>query len=199
MLADHAGAEIRMRTVRAVTDCELCFLTKDAVATWRARYPELDLRFRRFSRIGVGERLNMRKIYSRLKLGNFGSYDAHNAQMFQQGSFDQGRNSNTEEQREQEVRQAEVAAAESARVKAAEKWQQRNTKMAMASVEDTQALTTVVCDLLWKVDELLDRDQARDLQLGEIKSLLLSAQKGAAQDEAQGSTDGGSWVTQLLP
>ena len=54
LLSEELGAEIRTRTVRAVTECELCFLTRDEVADLRKRYPELDMRFRRFSRFGAG-------------------------------------------------------------------------------------------------------------------------------------------------
>jgi CRP-like cAMP-binding protein len=52
VLWDGSGAERRVRTVRAVTKCELCFLSRDAMQELRERYPELDARVRRFQRAG---------------------------------------------------------------------------------------------------------------------------------------------------
>ena len=53
VLSNESGAERRMRTVRATSKCELCFLTKDAVDRLRGQYPELNARVARFSRAGT--------------------------------------------------------------------------------------------------------------------------------------------------
>ena len=44
MLDDAAAAEVRERTVTAVTDCRLVYLEKDALEKLKQRYPELQLR-----------------------------------------------------------------------------------------------------------------------------------------------------------
>eukprot|EP01048_Picozoa_sp_COSAG05_P019714 COSAG05_NODE_3163_length_2276_cov_1.106569_3_plen_373_part_00 len=53
VLSHSSNAEKRVRTVRAVTKCELCFLTRGSLNTLRARYPELNARIIRFARAGV--------------------------------------------------------------------------------------------------------------------------------------------------
>ena len=53
VLSEASGSETRVRTVRAVTTCELCFLTKEKLATLRGRYAELSARCIRFSRAGT--------------------------------------------------------------------------------------------------------------------------------------------------
>jgi CRP-like cAMP-binding protein len=53
VLSNESGAERRMRTVRAMSKCELCFLTKDAVDQLRGQYAELNARITRFTRAGT--------------------------------------------------------------------------------------------------------------------------------------------------
>ena len=53
VLSDSSGSETRSRTVVAVTQCELCFLTKGSMAMLRKQYPELDGRMMRFQRAGT--------------------------------------------------------------------------------------------------------------------------------------------------
>lgn len=53
VLSNESGAERRIRTVRAMSKCELCFLTKDAVDQLRGQYPELNARITRFARVGT--------------------------------------------------------------------------------------------------------------------------------------------------
>jgi len=52
VLADESGRELRRRTLCAVTDSELCFLTREDIVTLRAEYPELDARLKRFVNVG---------------------------------------------------------------------------------------------------------------------------------------------------
>ena len=49
----ESGMELRMRTVRAVTDSELCFLTKGDVGHLLGDYTELRARLKRFSTTGM--------------------------------------------------------------------------------------------------------------------------------------------------
>eukprot|EP01050_Picozoa_sp_SAG11_P033062 SAG11_NODE_11047_length_787_cov_1.039244_1_plen_261_part_11 len=53
VLAAESGSEIRTRTVTAVTESELCFITKNAVDDLKERYPELKARLNRFARAGM--------------------------------------------------------------------------------------------------------------------------------------------------
>ena len=53
VLSHSSNAEKRVRTVRAVTKCELCFLTRGSLTALRARYAELNARIIRFARAGV--------------------------------------------------------------------------------------------------------------------------------------------------
>merc|ERR1712195_103975 len=46
--AEEPGIQIRMRTVRAVTDIELIYLTRDSVQHVCTQYPELRARMTRF-------------------------------------------------------------------------------------------------------------------------------------------------------
>jgi hypothetical protein len=52
VLASARREEMRTRTVRAVTDSELCFLTHDDILTLNAKYPELKARLARFEKVG---------------------------------------------------------------------------------------------------------------------------------------------------
>ena len=65
ILSDASGSEIRDRTVRAVTDCEFCYLTRDSVRKLERRYPELSVRLKRFARIG--EKVNVKALLKTLK------------------------------------------------------------------------------------------------------------------------------------
>eukprot|EP01048_Picozoa_sp_COSAG05_P011647 COSAG05_NODE_1112_length_5856_cov_11.397082_2_plen_976_part_00 len=49
---DTSGSELRLRTVRAVTDSELCFLTKADVHSLYKDYSELKARMKRFGKAG---------------------------------------------------------------------------------------------------------------------------------------------------
>jgi hypothetical protein len=48
----ESGIELRMRTVRAVTDSELCYLTRDDIHSLYDNYPELKARMARFGATG---------------------------------------------------------------------------------------------------------------------------------------------------
>ncbi len=52
MLADESGRELRRRTLKAVTDSELCFITRDDITALRREYAELDARLKRFVNVG---------------------------------------------------------------------------------------------------------------------------------------------------
>eukprot|EP01043_Picozoa_sp_COSAG02_P010774 COSAG02_NODE_386_length_23297_cov_32.396457_6_plen_1111_part_00 len=53
MLSNYAaGSEVRTRTVQAVTESSLCYITREAVRQLRDIYPELDARLRRFAMVG---------------------------------------------------------------------------------------------------------------------------------------------------
>jgi CRP-like cAMP-binding protein len=52
LIDNGEGSEIRSRTVRAVVECELCFLRRDDINTLRRECPELMMKLRRFSRMG---------------------------------------------------------------------------------------------------------------------------------------------------
>ena len=51
------GSEIRTRTVRAVTDCELCYLKRDQMRELQKSNVELEKRIRRFARAGTRKTL----------------------------------------------------------------------------------------------------------------------------------------------
>ena len=52
MLDDASAAEVRERTVTAVTDCRLVYLEKDDLEKLKKRYPELQLRVKQCARVG---------------------------------------------------------------------------------------------------------------------------------------------------
>ncbi len=52
VLADESGRELRRRTLKAVTDSELCYITRDDIMALRREYPELDARLKRFVNVG---------------------------------------------------------------------------------------------------------------------------------------------------
>lgn len=52
LIDDGEGSEIRARTVKAMTECELCFLRRDDLETLRRECPELMIKLRRFARMG---------------------------------------------------------------------------------------------------------------------------------------------------
>jgi CRP-like cAMP-binding protein len=53
MLSNYAaGSEVRTRTVQAVTESSLCYITREKVKKLRGMYPELDARLRRFAMVG---------------------------------------------------------------------------------------------------------------------------------------------------
>ena len=56
----ESGTEIRRRTVRAVTETELCFLSRGAVSELCEDYPELEARLKRFTQSGMG--LNAKRL-----------------------------------------------------------------------------------------------------------------------------------------
>eukprot|EP01052_Picozoa_sp_SAG31_P020733 SAG31_NODE_1572_length_7850_cov_28.848794_4_plen_356_part_00 len=58
--AEGSGTETRVRTVRAVSACELCFLTRTAAKELRAVYAELDARLRRLA--AAGRQLTRRRL-----------------------------------------------------------------------------------------------------------------------------------------
>jgi hypothetical protein len=144
--------------VRAVSECELCFLTRDDVGHLRTRYPEMDMRFRRFSR--VGERSNMKKILGRLFKMRSRDYGVYGESAGAGGGggggggpmADGGGRSSPSSL----VTAAELEAAEQ-RIRA------RSSSQAPAETSSQiTALTSVVCDLVRQVDELLavhTRDQ----------------------------------------
>eukprot|EP01046_Picozoa_sp_COSAG06_P066292 COSAG06_NODE_16660_length_988_cov_1.312711_1_plen_284_part_01 len=52
LIDDGEGSEIRARTVKAMTECELCFLRRDDLNALRLECPELMVKLRRFARMG---------------------------------------------------------------------------------------------------------------------------------------------------
>jgi len=52
ILDESTGSEIRARTITAMTDSKLCFITAEDIKELRERYPELALRMKRFSKVG---------------------------------------------------------------------------------------------------------------------------------------------------
>jgi CRP-like cAMP-binding protein len=57
------GVELRVRTVRAVTDVELAYLTRDDVHSLKNQYSELKARLLRFERCGtIVDRKTLRRI-----------------------------------------------------------------------------------------------------------------------------------------
>lgn len=48
----ESGSEIRTRTVKAVTECELCYLPRDSIRELQALYPDLNAKLTKFSNIG---------------------------------------------------------------------------------------------------------------------------------------------------
>ena len=52
ILDDSTGSEVRTRTITAMTDSKLCFVTSDDIKELRERYPELALRMKRFAKVG---------------------------------------------------------------------------------------------------------------------------------------------------
>ena len=52
VLADESGRELRRRTLKAVTDSELCYLEREDILSLRQEYPELDARLKRFVNVG---------------------------------------------------------------------------------------------------------------------------------------------------
>lgn len=70
MLDDAAAAELRERTVTAVTDCRLVYLEKDALEKLKQRYPELQLRVRQCARVGRHVNKKGRKFKDAVKLSS---------------------------------------------------------------------------------------------------------------------------------
>jgi CRP-like cAMP-binding protein len=60
VLSEDSGSEIRTRTVTAVTDSELCYITKKAIKKLKETYPELKARLMRFER--AGSRVNAKRL-----------------------------------------------------------------------------------------------------------------------------------------
>lgn len=56
ILDDSTGSEVRARTITAMTDSKLCYLTSKDLAELRGKYPELELRLKRFSKIGANRK-----------------------------------------------------------------------------------------------------------------------------------------------
>lgn len=52
LIDDGDGSEIRTRTVKAMVECELCFLRRDDLNALRLECPELMIKLRRFARMG---------------------------------------------------------------------------------------------------------------------------------------------------
>ena len=52
VLADESGRELRRRTLKAVTDSELCYINREDIQALRVEYPELDARLKRFVNVG---------------------------------------------------------------------------------------------------------------------------------------------------
>lgn len=52
MLDDAASAEVRERSVTAVTDSRLIFIEKEDIDRLKRRYPELQLRMKQCARVG---------------------------------------------------------------------------------------------------------------------------------------------------
>ncbi len=54
LLSDYvSGSEVRKRTVQAVTESRLCYISQDTIMDMRKRFPELDARLRRFASVGT--------------------------------------------------------------------------------------------------------------------------------------------------
>jgi len=58
LLDQSTGAEVRMRTVVAMTDCQLCFLERAKIMQVKAQYPELGLRLVRCARVRKNQTVN---------------------------------------------------------------------------------------------------------------------------------------------
>lgn len=52
LIDNGEGSEIRSRTVKAMVECELCYLRRDDLNALRLECPELTMKLRRFSRMG---------------------------------------------------------------------------------------------------------------------------------------------------
>ena len=50
------GSEVRVRSVTAVTECELCYIDRLEMRLLQKRYDELELRMRRFARVSTAKR-----------------------------------------------------------------------------------------------------------------------------------------------
>lgn len=58
LLDSSAEAEVRRRTVTAMTDCKLCFITRDALEPLKLKYPELALKLKRCARFNRKQAVN---------------------------------------------------------------------------------------------------------------------------------------------
>jgi CRP-like cAMP-binding protein len=73
VLSDSSGKEVRSRTLKAVTDSELCFLTRESLLKLRREYSELEARLKRFVNVGplrLTRKGVMEKIFSHEILSN---------------------------------------------------------------------------------------------------------------------------------
>ena len=53
---DEPEAGVRTRTVKAVTECDLCYVTRAVIRELRDQYPELQARLNRFAQTGAAKR-----------------------------------------------------------------------------------------------------------------------------------------------
>lgn len=58
LLENSSEAEQRRRTVAAMTDCKLCFITRDAIAPIARKYPELAIKLKRCGRFNKRQAVN---------------------------------------------------------------------------------------------------------------------------------------------
>lgn len=63
LLSEYAsGSEVRKRTVQAVTESRLCYISQDTITDMRRRFPELDARLRRFALVGTSTNAALKRL-----------------------------------------------------------------------------------------------------------------------------------------
>ena len=169
LLCEMAGSEIRNRTIKAVTDCELCYLTKGTVRNLQTKYPELDVRIRRFSR--TKGRINIKKIEHLIRRNHPGAKYQLPVELTQLLT-EKEESPNTMETRRDALfpgtQQASGSSIDGAPQTSIESTSNDGQSQGAELREQMQALTSVVCDIVWKVDELVAGEARRQLQLERV-------------------------------
>ena len=57
-----SGSEVRKRTVQAVTESRLCYISQETITDMRRRFPELDARLRRFAFVGTSTNVALKRL-----------------------------------------------------------------------------------------------------------------------------------------